>query len=82
MNSALENSTVAIKRLSIDEDRALFNKLNRLEHYGGVSTTDLNSLEIDFSISILSLGEIFLIEGVSTINQKILPPTHAVAEIR
>ncbi|MCH2310538.1 MAG: hypothetical protein MK345_05745 [SAR202 cluster bacterium] len=47
-----------------------------------VSTTDLNSLEIDFSISILSLGEIFLIEGVSTINQKILPPTHAVAEIR
>tara|TARA_B100000941_G_scaffold26119_1_gene15583 strand:+ start:15 stop:2069 length:2055 start_codon:yes stop_codon:yes gene_type:complete len=46
MNSALENSTVAIKRLSIDEDRALFNKLNRLEHYGGVSTTDLNTMQV------------------------------------
>ena len=46
MNSALENSTVAIKRVSIDEDNALFNKLNRLEHYGGVSTTDLNTMQV------------------------------------
>ena len=46
MNSALENSTVAIKRVSIDEDNALFNKLNRLQHYGGVSTTDLNTMQV------------------------------------
>ena len=46
MNSALENSTVAIQRMSIDEDKALFNQLNRLEHYGGVSNTDLNTMQI------------------------------------
>ncbi len=46
MNSALENSSVAIKRVSIDDDAALFNQLNKLEHYGGVSTTDLNTAQI------------------------------------
>tara|TARA_B100000575_G_scaffold121996_1_gene97142 strand:+ start:67 stop:2145 length:2079 start_codon:yes stop_codon:yes gene_type:complete len=46
MNSALENSSVAIKRVSIDDDAALFNQLNRLEHYGGVSTTDLTTEQI------------------------------------
>ena len=46
MNGALENSTVAIKRVSIDDDKALFNQLNRLEHYGGVSNTDLNTAQI------------------------------------
>lgn len=46
MNSALENSTVAIKRVSIDDDAALFNQLNKLEHYGGVSTTDLTTEQV------------------------------------
>ena len=46
LHDALENSTVAIKRIAIDTFGGLFNRLNRLVHYGGVSTTDLTTRQV------------------------------------
>ena len=45
LNDALENSGVAIKRVHIDDFNQLFNRLDRTEHYGGVSKVDLNTKE-------------------------------------
>ncbi len=45
INDALENSGVAIKRVHIDDFNQLFNRLDRTEHYGGVSKVDLNTKE-------------------------------------
>lgn len=43
LNDALEKSAFAITRVFIDEYNEMFNALNRLEHYGGVSKVDLNT---------------------------------------
>ena len=43
VNDALEKSAFAITRVFIDEYNEMFNALNRLEHYGGVSKVDLNT---------------------------------------
>lgn len=43
VNDALEKSAFAITRVFIDEYNEMFNALNRLVHYGGVSKVDLNT---------------------------------------
>lgn len=43
LNDALEKSAFAITRVFIDEYNEMFNALNRLVHYGGVSKVDLNT---------------------------------------
>jgi hypothetical protein len=43
VNDALEKSAFAITRVFIDEYNEMFNALNRLAHYGGVSKVDLNT---------------------------------------
>ncbi len=43
LNDALEKSAFAITRVFIDEYNEMFNTLNRLVHYGGVSKVDLNT---------------------------------------
>jgi hypothetical protein len=46
LNDALENSSIGIKRVDIDTSKGLFNRLNRLDHYGGVSKTDLTTRQV------------------------------------
>ncbi len=46
LSDALEKSSVAIKRVAIDTFGGLFNRLNRYMHYGGLSTTDLNTEQV------------------------------------
>ena len=43
VNDALEKSAFAITRVFIDRYNEMFNALNRLVHYGGVSKVDLNT---------------------------------------
>lgn len=43
VNDALEKSAFAITRVYIDQYNEMFNALNRLVHYGGVSKVDLNT---------------------------------------
>ena len=43
LNDALEKSAFAITRVYIDQYNEMFNALNRLVHYGGVSKVDLNT---------------------------------------
>jgi len=43
VNEALEKSAFAINRIFIDRYNEMFNALNRLVHYGGVSKVDLNT---------------------------------------
>jgi len=43
LNDALAKSGVAITKVFIDEYNNMFNALNRLVHYGGVSKVDLNT---------------------------------------
>ena len=46
LNELLEKSSVAIKRIAIDTFGGLFDRLNRLNHYGGLSTTELTTRQV------------------------------------
>ena len=46
LNDALEKSSVAIKRVAIDTFGGLYNRLNRLVFWGGLSSTDLTTEQV------------------------------------
>ena len=46
LNELLEKSSVAIKRVAVDTFGGLFDRLNRLNHYGGLSTTELTTRQV------------------------------------